>query len=67
MILAKMEPGRMTPHSKHYEVKYHWFRTKLKPNKIEIDRINTKLQRANFLIKSLRTKTFKANRKLTGW
>ena len=36
MKLAKMEPGRMTPHSKHYGVKYHWFRTKLKPNETEI-------------------------------
>jgi hypothetical protein len=68
MILAKMEPGRMTPRLKHYGVKYHWFMTKLKPNKIEMDRIDTKLQRANFLTKSLRTKTFKANSKLTmGW
>jgi hypothetical protein len=68
MILAKVEPGKMTPRSKHYGVKYHWFRTKLKPNEIEIDRINTKLQRANFLTKSLRTKTFEANRKLImGW
>jgi hypothetical protein len=68
MILAKMEPGRMTPRSKHYGVKHHWFRTKLKPNEIEIDRIDTKLQRADFLTKSLRTKTFEANRKLTmGW
>ncbi len=68
MILAKVEPGKMTPRSKHYGVKYHWFRTKLKPNEIEIDRINTKLQRANFLTKALRTKTFEANRKLImGW
>ncbi len=68
MILAKMEPGRMTPRSKHYGVKYHWFRTKLKPNEIEIARIDTKLQRADFLTKSLRTKAFEANRKLTmGW
>jgi hypothetical protein len=68
MILAKMEPGRMTPRSKHYGVKHHRFRTKLKPNEIEINRIDTKLQRANFLTKSLRMKTFEANRKLImGW
>jgi hypothetical protein len=23
--LATMEPGRMTPRSKHYGIKYHWF------------------------------------------
>jgi hypothetical protein len=68
LILAKMEPERMALRSKHSGVKYHWFRTKLKPNEIEIDRIDTKLQRADFLTKSLRTKTFEANRKLTmGW
>jgi hypothetical protein len=25
ITLAKMEPGRMTPRSKHYGIKYHWF------------------------------------------
>jgi len=29
LTLAKMEPGRMTPRSKHYAVKYHWFRSHL--------------------------------------
>jgi hypothetical protein len=68
MRLAKMEPGRMTPRSKHYGVKYHWFRTKLKPNEIEIDRVDTSLQKADFLTKALRTKVFETNRKLTcGW
>ena len=32
LILANLEPGRMTPHSKHCGVKYHWFREHLKPN-----------------------------------
>jgi hypothetical protein len=49
MILAKIEPGRMTPRLKHYGVKYHWYRTKLKPDEIEIDRIDTKLQSGRFL------------------
>ena len=67
-ILAKMEPGRITPRSKHYGVKYHWFRTHLRPNEIEIDRIDTKLQRADFLTKALRAAVFERNRKLTmGW
>jgi hypothetical protein len=62
MKLAKMEPGRMTP------LKYHWFRTKLKPNEIEIQRVDTKLQKADFLTKALRTKIFEMNRKLScGW
>jgi hypothetical protein len=25
LILGKLEPKRMTPQSKHYAVKYHWF------------------------------------------
>ena len=28
--LARMEPGQYTPCSKHYAVKYHWFRSKIK-------------------------------------
>ena len=66
--LAGMEPGRMTPRSKHYGIKYHWFRTHLKPNQIEIARVASKLQRADFLTKSLRTHVFEENRHLTmGW
>jgi hypothetical protein len=64
MTLAKMEPGRMTPRSKHYGVKYHWFRTKLKLR----SKSNGSLQKADFLTKALRTKVFENNRKLTcGW
>jgi hypothetical protein len=37
--LATMEPGRMTPISKWYGIKYHWFRSKLKPNIIDIIKI----------------------------
>jgi hypothetical protein len=66
--LATMEPGRMTPRSKHYGIKYHWFRSQLKPNDIEIVKVDTKLQRADMLTKSLRAEMFKVNRKFTcGW
>jgi uncharacterized protein YacL (UPF0231 family) len=67
--LAKMEPGRMTPPcSKHYGFNYHWFRTTVKSNEIKIDRVDTSLQKADFLMKALRTKVFENNRKLTcGW
>jgi hypothetical protein len=40
-ILAKMEPGRITPRSKYYGAKYHCFRTKLKPNRNRQDRYET--------------------------
>jgi hypothetical protein len=66
--LATLEPGRMTPMSKWYGIKYHWFRSKLKPNSIDIIKIASVDQRADFLTKSLRREKFEANRKLTlGW
>jgi E3 ubiquitin-protein ligase DOA10 len=33
--LADMEPGRQTPRSKFYAIKFHWFRSWLKPKNIE--------------------------------
>jgi hypothetical protein len=66
--LATMEPGRTTPRSKAFGVRYHWFRSKLKPNDIEVNNIAGIDQRADFLTKALRTEAFIANRKLTcGW
>jgi hypothetical protein len=51
--LATMEPGRMTPSSNWYGIKYHWFRSKLKKNSIDIINIASADQRAGFLTKSL--------------
>jgi hypothetical protein len=66
--LATMEPGRTTPRSKAFGVRYHWFRSKLNPNEIEVKKIAGIDQRAYFLTKALRTEAFIANRKLTcGW
>jgi hypothetical protein len=31
LMLGKLEPQRMTPRSKHYAVKYHWFREHIGP------------------------------------
>ena len=68
LTLANLEPGRMTPRSKHYGVKYHWFREHLKPNNIEVLRIDTTEQRADMFTKALRTDKFESNRKqLMGW
>jgi hypothetical protein len=68
LTLAKMEPGRMTPRSKHYAVKYHWFRSHLSPNQVEIDKIDTNLQKADIFTKGLRTDKFRVIRKLLcGW
>ncbi len=68
LALANLEPGRMTPRSKHYAIKYHWFRSKLKPNGIQVEKIDTNLQKADILTKALRTIKFAEIRKLLcGW
>jgi hypothetical protein len=67
--LINMEPaGRIRPRSKHYAIKYHWFRSHLKPNNIEIHKINSNHQRANNLTKGLTKDKFELIRKLfCGW
>jgi hypothetical protein len=68
LSLAKMEPGQMTPCSKHYAVKYHWFRSHLSPNSVNILKIDTNLQKANIFTKGLRVEKFRDIRKLLcGW
>ena len=68
LTLANMEPGRMTPRSKFYAIKYHWFRSHLKPNKISVEKIATDKQRADILTKGLTQATFENIRKLLcGW
>jgi Reverse transcriptase (RNA-dependent DNA polymerase) len=68
LALAKLEPPRMTPRSRHYAVKYHWFREHIVPEKIELVKIETKNQLADILTKGLRTDQFKHIRNLLmGW
>jgi hypothetical protein len=68
LTLGKLEPGRCTPRSKHRAVKTHWFRSHLKPNHIEIMKIDAKEQRADVLTKGLKPDTFEKIRKLLcGW
>jgi hypothetical protein len=68
LTLANLEPGRCTPRSKHYAVKIHWFRSYLKPNRIKIMKIDSKVQKADILTKGLRPETFETIRKLLcGW
>jgi hypothetical protein len=72
LTLANMEPGQMTLRSKHYAVKYHWFRSHLgshlgshlAPNKIEVHKIETNLQKADIFTKGLRKEKFQSIRKL---
>ena len=66
--LAKLEPGHYTPRSKHYAVKYHWFRSKLLETRTEIKHIRTEEQKADILTKGLTTAKFREIRKLLcGW
>ena len=68
LILANMEPGRITPRSKHYAVKMHWFRSHLKPNQVEVRKIDTNSQKADILTKGLTAAKFQEIRKLLcGW
>jgi hypothetical protein len=68
LTLANLDPGRMTPRSKHYAVKYHWFRSHLKPNNIKVMKIETNKQKADILTKGLRATKFVEIRKLLcGW
>jgi hypothetical protein len=62
--LANMEPGRITPRSKHYAIKYHWFRSHLKPNNIIIHKIDSNHQQADILTKGLTKDKFESIRKL---
>ena len=68
LTLANMEPGRITPRSKHFAIKYHWFRSHLKPNQVEVQKIDNHNQKADILTKGLITATFQTIRKLLcGW
>ena len=65
--LANLEPGRQTPRSKFFDVKVHWFRSMLDDN-IQVERVDTKLQRADPFTKWLGRDEFQRHRKiLAGW
>ena len=66
--LARLAPGQYTPRSKHYAVKYHWFRSKLQETRTTIEHIESKNQKADILTKGLPAQIFKEIRKLLmGW
>jgi histone deacetylase 1/2 len=64
LTLANLEPGRITPRSKHYAIRYHWFRSHLRPNRVTVEKIPTEEQRADILTKQLPTPTFRKMREL---
>jgi hypothetical protein len=68
LILANLEPGRHTPRSKFYALRLHWFRHWTQASHINIEFIDTKHQKADFLTKALSSGPFKINRNLSmGW
>jgi hypothetical protein len=53
LILGKLEPRRMTPRSKHYAIKYHWFQEHIGPQNIQLVKINTEDQMGDLFTKGL--------------
>ncbi len=68
LTLCNLDPGQSTPRSKFYDVKVHWFRSKLVPNQVVVKKIDTKIQLADLFTKPLVKETFCHLRKLMmGW
>jgi len=68
LILGKLEPRRMTPCSKHYTIKYHWFWEHIGPRNIQLVKINTEDQLGDLFTKGLSWIIFtRLQKKLMGW
>ena len=68
LTLGKLEPRRMTPRSKHYGIKYHWFREQIESRGIDLVKISTKEQLGDIFTKGLGRVTFEyLRKKLMGW
>ena len=68
--LANSPLARVTPHSKHFAVKLHWFRGEVanKENKIEIVSVRSENQKADIFTKGLLVNDFRKKRQLImGW
>jgi hypothetical protein len=58
----------MTPRSKHYAIRYHWFREHIGPRKIKLVKVDTKNQLGDIFTKGLGAVPFSYLRaKLMGW
>ena len=68
LTLGELEPRRMTPRSKHYAVKYHWFREHIGPRNIQLVKISSGDQLGDLFTKGLSRILFQGLRKrLMGW
>ena len=58
----------MTSRTKHIGIKYHLFRSNIKPNKIKVVRVSAQDQQADTFIKGLTRFPFELKSKLVmGW
>ena len=68
LLLGKLEPRQMTPCSKHYAIKYHWFREHIGPRNIELVKISSENQLGDLFTKGLDRNIFqRLRKKLMGW
>jgi hypothetical protein len=70
LTLGKPEPCRMTPLSKHYAIKYHWFREKGSDlsNRITLHKVESRYQLGDMFMKGLTQVDFvRLQRLLMGW
>jgi hypothetical protein len=68
LTLRRLEPQQMTPCSKHYTVKYHWFCEHIGPWQINIGKIASEAQLRDLFTKGLCRVTFeRLQKKIVGW
>ena len=68
LTLAGLEPQRMTPRSKHYAIKYHWFREHVNSHHIRLLKIDSRNQLGDLFTKGLPASSFTHLRSLLmGW
>jgi hypothetical protein len=68
LTLAKLEPARMTPRSKHYAIKYHWFCEHVHANHVKVVKIESANQLGDLFTKGLPRPAFEHLRSLLmGW
>jgi hypothetical protein len=68
LILATTDPPKVSSRTKHFNVKYHWFRSHLRKGEIECKRVDTKEQWADVMTKPLdRVRLEAIRKKIMGW
>ena len=68
MKLAKSQLPKITPQSKHFAVKYHWFRERLEEYCFEILPVKTDKQKADLFTKGLLQTEFRTKgHMIMGW